>query len=129
MQPIRTFNVSPRLSPRLEPLRRLAYNLHWDWNVESKDLFRRLDPDLWESSHHNPVLMLGNISQARLQEVEEDEGFLAQMDRAARQLDDYLQERTWYDKQRGQKTGDGSLATQHTLHESTRYAKECYAPT
>ncbi|PSB45660.1 alpha-glucan phosphorylase [Cyanosarcina cf. burmensis CCALA 770] len=127
MQPIRTFNVSPRLSSRLEPLRRLAYNLHWDWNVESKDLFRRLDPDLWESSHHNPVLMLGNISQARLQEVEEDEGFLAQMDRAARQLDDYLQERTWYDKQRGQKTGDGSLATQHTLHESTRYAKECYA--
>ncbi|MCC5656108.1 alpha-glucan family phosphorylase [Nostoc sp. XA010] len=103
MQPIRTFNVSPSLPPRLEPLRRLAYNLHWDWNVDTKDLFRRLDSDLWESSHHNPVLMLGTISQSRLLEVVEDEGFLAQMDRADRQLDDYLQERTWYQKQREHK--------------------------
>ncbi|MDD1413103.1 alpha-glucan family phosphorylase [Dolichospermum sp. ST_con] len=102
MQPIRTFNVSPSLPSRLEPLRKLAYNLHFDWNVESKDLFRRLDPDLWESSHHNPVLMLGTISQSRLLEVVEDEGFLAQLDRAARQLEDYLQERTWYNKQRNQ---------------------------
>ena len=84
MQPIRTFNVSPSLPKPLEPLRKLAYNLHWDWNVETKDLFRRLDRDLWESSRHNPVLMLGTISQARLQEVAEDEGFLAQMERASR---------------------------------------------
>lgn len=106
MQPIRTFNVSPSLPPRLEPLRQLAYNLHWDWNVETKDLFRRLDLDLWESSHHNPVLMLGNISQARLQSAAEDDGFLAQMDRAVRQLEDYLQERTWYHKNRSEATGN-----------------------
>ncbi len=103
MQPIRTFNVSPSLPSRLEPLRKLAYNLHWDWSVEAKDLFRRLDPDLWESSRHNPVLMLGTISQGRLTEVVEDEGFLAQMDRAAQQLEDYLKERTWYQKQRAGK--------------------------
>ncbi len=100
MQPIFTFNVSPSLPSQLEPLRKLAYNLHWDWNVETKDLFRRLDRDLWESSRHNPVLMLGTISQERLQEVAEDEGFLAQMERAAQQLDDYLSERTWYRKHR-----------------------------
>ena len=69
MQPIRTFNVSPSLPPQLEPLRKLAYNLHWDWSVETKDLFGRLDADLWESSRHNPVLMLGTISQERLHEV------------------------------------------------------------
>ncbi|BAZ12902.1 putative glycogen phosphorylase [Calothrix sp. NIES-4071] len=103
MQPIRTFNVSPSLPSRLEPLRKLAYNLHWDWSVEAKDLFRRLDPDLWETSRHNPVLMLGTINQARLTEVVEDEGFLAQMDRAAQQLEDYLKERTWYQKQRAGK--------------------------
>lgn len=114
MQPIRTFNISPSLPARLEPLRKLAYNLHWDWNVETKDLFRRLDLDLWESSRHNPVLMLGTISQARLQEAAEDEGFLAQMDRAARQLDDYLQERTWYHKNRNQGSEQNS-------------SPECYA--
>ena len=101
MQPIRTFNVSPALPEALEPLRKLAYNLHWDWNVETKDLFRRLDRQLWESTRHNPVLMLGMISQARLEEVAEDDGFLAQMERASRQLDDYLKERTWYRKHRG----------------------------
>lgn len=103
MQPIRTFNVSPALPQRLEPLRKLAYNLHWDWNFETKDLFRRLDRDLWESSRHNPVLMLGTISQTRLNEVAEDEGFLAQMDRAARQLEDYLNDPSWYPKQRTSK--------------------------
>ncbi|MCL1475624.1 alpha-glucan family phosphorylase [Argonema antarcticum] len=100
MQPIRTFNVTPSLPPRLEPLRQLAYNLHWDWNVDTKDLFRRLDRDLWESSRHNPVLMLGTISQTRLQEVAEDEGFIAQMERAAQQLEDYHHRLTWYHKQR-----------------------------
>ena len=101
MQPIRTFNVSPSLPTNLEPLRKLAYNLHWDWNVETKDLFRRLDRDLWDSSNQNPVLMLGTISQERLQEMAEDKGFIAQMNRAAQQLDDYLKNRAWYRKQRG----------------------------
>ncbi|HEY9806708.1 MAG TPA: alpha-glucan family phosphorylase [Candidatus Obscuribacterales bacterium] len=100
MRPIRTFNVSPSLPSRLEPLRKLAYNIHWDWNFETKDLFRRLDRDLWESSRHNPVLMLGTISQERLREVAEDEGFLAHMERAVRQLDGYVTERTWYRKQK-----------------------------
>jgi starch phosphorylase len=139
MQPIRTFNVSPSLPPQLEPLRKLAYNLHWDWNVETKDLFQRLDRDLWESSRHNPVLMLGTISQARLTEVAEDEGFLAQMERASRQLDDYLKERTWYRKQRGLVSGQsvaptsvslgGSSKTeeQPTTANGQRLTGECYA--
>jgi starch phosphorylase len=122
MQPIRTFNVSPSLPQQLEPLRKLAYNLHWDWNVESKELFRRLDRDLWESSRHNPVLMLGNISQSRLQEVAEDEGFLAHMERAVRQLDEYLQERTWYRKQRSQQ-----LALKSQDEPKTTPKAECYA--
>ncbi|MGF1570216.1 MAG: alpha-glucan family phosphorylase [Nodosilinea sp.] len=100
MRPIRTFNVTPALPVRLEALRTLAYNLHWDWDVETADLFRRLDADLWEASRYNPVLMLGTISQDRLNEVAEDEGFLAQMDRAAQQLEDYLRDRTWYKKHR-----------------------------
>jgi glycogen phosphorylase len=132
MQPIRTFNVSPSLPKQLEPLRKLAYNLHWDWNVETKDLFRRLDRDLWESSRHNPVLMLGTISQARLQEVAEDEGFLAQMERASRQLDDYLKERTWYRKNRGLVSRHSSVANGKTEEQLTTDTgqstnNECYA--
>ena len=102
MRPICTFNVVPSLPPRLEALRKLANNLQWDWDVDTIELFRRLDPDLWESSRYNPVLMLGTISQQRLQEVAEDEGFLAQTDRALQRMEDYLRERTWYHKNRPQ---------------------------
>lgn len=107
MRPIRTFNVSPALPAPLEPLRSLAYNLYWTWNIEATALFRRLDRDLWEASRHNPVLMLGTISQERLQEAAADEGFIAQMQRAVRQFDQYLNEKqTWYRKQRGTAAGE-----------------------
>ena len=136
MQPIRTFNVSPSLPQRLEPLRQLAYNLHWDWNVETRDLFKRLDRDLWDSSRHNPVLMLGTINQERLQEVSEDEGFLAQMDRAARQLDEYLKERTWYRKYRriepmGEEANSNrsrsSFVPETASDRASLYSQECFA--
>ncbi|MFB2837618.1 alpha-glucan family phosphorylase [Floridanema evergladense] len=134
MQPIRTFNVTPSLPPRLEPLRQLAYNLHWDWNVDTKDLFRRLDRDLWESSRHNPVLMLGTISQSRLQEVAEDEGFIAQMERAAQQLEDYHHRLTWYHKNRKLSTGskvassgEDSEALPHRYDSLSTNQTECYA--
>ncbi len=100
MKPIRTFKVCPCLPARLEPLRKLAYNLYWDWNIETQALFQRLDRDLWEGTNHNPVLMLGTISQERLAEMARDEGFLAHLERCLKQLDNYLQERIWYRQNR-----------------------------
>ncbi len=110
MRPIRTFNIVPSLPPCLEGLRTLAYNLQWDWDVETIALFQRLDGDLWESSRYNPVLMLGSISQQRLQEVSEDEGFLAQLDRAIQRMEDYLSNRTWYHKRRPRPVDQESYA-------------------
>ncbi|WP_088893072.1 alpha-glucan family phosphorylase [Leptolyngbya ohadii] len=126
MKPIRIFNVSPSLPAKLEPLRQLAYNLHWDWNAETANLFRRLDRDLWESSRNNPVLLLGTISQERLREAAEDEGFLAQMHRAARQLEDYLTERTWYRKNR-QMRSISSAAAGSADAAGALNPKDCYA--
>lgn len=128
MKPIRTFNVSPALPPQLEPLRKLAHNLYWDWNFDATDLFSRLDRDLWQSSRYNPVLMLGTISQERLREVAEDEGFLAQMERADRQLDDYLRERVWYRKNRKtQPPADRKPSPLVNPESSVSKTSECYA--
>jgi glycogen phosphorylase len=110
MQPIRTFNVSPSIPASLEPLRQLAYNLYWDWNTEIKELFRRLDRDLWETTRHNPVALLAKVSQARLQEVATDDGFLAHMDRATGELNAYLTDRSWYKHQRGSNVGKECFA-------------------
>jgi starch phosphorylase len=93
MRPVKTFHVRPLLPEQLRPLQDLAYNLRWSWHHETIGLFRRLDRDLWEQTYHNPVLMLGAISQERLQEAAHDEAFLAHLDRVRRGLDEYLTRR------------------------------------
>src|SRR5580704_9066913 len=63
MKPVHVFNVIPSLPASLEGLRRLSHNLRWAWDHGTIELFRRLDSDLWESTGHNPVLMLGLVDQ------------------------------------------------------------------
>src|SRR5579872_2229882 len=97
MKPVHTFHVAPSLPAALEGLRPLAYNLRWAWDHDTIELFRRLDSDLWESTGHNPVLMLGSIDQAKLEAAANDESFLAHLDRTGRDLNSYLAaEATWY---------------------------------
>ena len=60
-------------------------------------MFRRLDSDLWEETGHNPVLMLGKISQERMQEAAADDGFVAQMMRVYQAFNRYMGTTdTWY---------------------------------
>lgn len=93
-----TYNVIPSLPENLEHLREIAYNLHWTWNPNSRELFRRLDRELWEETNHNPVMVLGSISQERLEEISRDDGFVAHLDRVYNSLQEYLEAKTWYSK-------------------------------
>jgi glycogen phosphorylase len=93
-----TYTVIPSLPPNLEKLRDIAYNIHWSWNPDSRELFRRLDAELWDETNHNPIMMLGNISQSRLEEVSHDDGFKAHLDRIYNVLKNYLDEKTWFQK-------------------------------
>jgi starch phosphorylase len=90
MKAIFKYNILASLPPRLKPLEKLAYNLWFSWHHEISELFRRMDADLWESSKQNPVHMLGAIAQGRLEELPEDAGFLADMDRLYEELERYL---------------------------------------
>ena len=93
-----TYNVVPSLPENLEKLREVAYNLHWSWNPDARELFRRLHMELWEDTSHNPVMMLGKISQERLMEVSHDDGFIAHLERVYNKLHSYLKEKTWFKK-------------------------------
>ncbi len=95
---IGNFDVIPSLPENLEPLREIAYNLYWSWNQDAQELFRRLNRELWEATHHNPVLMLGQIGQDELKDAAEDSGFVSHMNRVYLQLTVYMQEITWYQK-------------------------------
>jgi starch phosphorylase len=93
---IRTYTVLPCLPERLHTLQTLAYNLWWCWNADAVALFRRINPDLFEALDHSPIRLLGATEQKRFEQLEQDDGFLAHMDRVAAALDHYLSARTWF---------------------------------
>jgi starch phosphorylase len=84
------YSVVPNLPPQLEALSRLAYNVTFSWKGEIRDLFQRADARLWLKCGHNPVLMLGLLSQERLDELSGDQGFLAQLERLSQDFDRYI---------------------------------------
>ncbi len=96
MRPAHTFHVTPQLPGNLERLRDIIYNLHWTWNHEAADLFRRLDQDLYREVGQNPVKLIARISQDRLEEASHDEGFLSHLERVWLDFEVYKSDKTWY---------------------------------
>jgi len=96
MSRVHAYHVIPCLPARLQCLHKLSLNLRWSWHHPTIELFRTLDPDLWEETGHNPRLILGRIDQRRLTELCGDEAFLAQMDRASASLETYLAGSGWF---------------------------------
>ena len=95
---LETFRVVPAVPPQLDKLREMAMNLLWSWDEELRAIFPRLDRELWDRSGQNPVLMLGLISQQRLDELARDDGFRSLYDRVCRHFASYLGETTWWDR-------------------------------
>jgi glycogen phosphorylase len=103
MKPIATFKVRPSLPEALQPLLRIAYNLRWSWDAGAVQLFLRLDRDLWETTGHNPVLLLGSVDQSVLEAVAHDDSFLAHLEGVVAKLDGYTSGHgTWYQREHKQ---------------------------
>ncbi len=101
-RPIYTYSVAPSIPQPLQRLYALAYNLVWVWDHELLELFMRLDSDLWEETHHNPVQMLGAIKQKRLNTLSRDEAFLGELERAWDRYAQYLDvSSSWFQKRHG----------------------------
>src|SRR5262249_41116074 len=92
----RTFTVLPHLPDRLQALHYVAYNMWWSWNHDAVAIFRRIDDDGFEAVGNSPVKLLAAIDQSRLEQLLDDDGFLAHMDRVAQALDHYMTSSTWF---------------------------------
>jgi len=90
------FTVVPSLPKELAGLQRIAYNLWWSWEPEAIGLFKRLDPELWRLTRHNPLEVLGSLQQATLESLMSDEGFMTHLAQVEERLNEYLASRTWY---------------------------------
>ena len=110
-KPIQTLSVIPLLPEALEGLREIAYNLHWSWSNDTIELFRRLDRELWESSGHNPVLMLGAIDQEKLEEAAANDAFLDHLNRVRTSLASYMAaEHLWFSRVGRDRVGSCTIA-------------------
>ena len=74
MKALRSFTVRPTLPAELAALEEVAFNLRWSWDDQTRDLFRWVDPDLWDASVHDPVRLLGLVSRERLDALARDAG-------------------------------------------------------
>ena len=120
MNKVRTFTVKPSLPKQLEGLEALAYNMFWSWNAEYIDLFKRIDPKLWEACGHNPVKLLGSVSQARLEDLALNDGFVYHLEKATEDIKEQLEAPTWFEKVYSNKTKPliAYFSAEFGLHES-----------
>ncbi len=84
--------VGKTLPSRLQALEELAHNLWWCWNTEARELFERIDPELWEAAERNPIALLDKLPVTRMHQLEEDEIFLGQMDGVYARFREYMAE-------------------------------------
>jgi len=81
MSHLQTFQVFPAIPEPLSFLQVLARNLWWCWHLDAIELFRRVNPRLWDQSGRNPIVFLTLIPQKQLDELSKDESFLAHQQR------------------------------------------------
>ncbi|HXC61764.1 MAG TPA: alpha-glucan family phosphorylase, partial [Nitrospiria bacterium] len=62
-----------------DSLAELALDMRWSWNRYADEVWRRLDPTLWDLTH-NPWVVLQTVSRAQLQRVLADPSFRKEID-------------------------------------------------
>ncbi len=98
MRAVRRFTVRASLPESLSGLGDLATNLRWTWHPPTRDLFASMDAELFNRVR-DPLRMLTALPPARLDELAVDDAFLAHAREAVADLDRYLAEPRWYQKQ------------------------------
>jgi len=81
MSYLQTFQVFPNIPEELSFLTTLSRNMWWCWHLDAIELFRRINPRLWEKAGRNPIVFSTMIPQERLSELAEDESFLAHQEK------------------------------------------------
>jgi starch phosphorylase len=85
-----------------ERLGALASNLWWTWNPDVVTIFRELDPVRWRELDHNPVALLRELTDDRIDARARELALHSRIQQAHRRLQEYLRHRaTWGDVHAG----------------------------
>ena len=123
MEPIVRVPVAPgasfHLPPKLEGLRRLAYNLWWSWHPRARVLFSRIDAGAW-ARYRNPIPVLsGPVAWDQLLA---NPAFMAEYEDILREFDTYMANGAdhWFSRRHGEDLS-GPIAyfcAEYGFHES-----------
>ncbi|MFP4542846.1 MAG: alpha-glucan family phosphorylase [Candidatus Kapaibacterium sp.] len=100
MKPLQSFIVTAKLPESISKLKVLAYNYRWCWNTETKELFSRIDRELWEEVNHNPVLLINKLPQETLENLAQKIDFTTYLDNVYAEFNEYMQSDKWFNKLR-----------------------------
>jgi starch phosphorylase len=101
MKALRSFTVRARLPEALAPLQELAMNLRWSWDGRTRDLFRWIDPGLWDQVRHDPVRLLGVVHRERLDALAREPAFMTFLGEVHDDLQRYLATPRWFQGRSG----------------------------
>lgn len=72
----RDITIESRVPAQLSVLQEMAHNVWWVWNNEATEMFKAIDPELWNAVGENPVLMLNRTSYERFEEIIADKALM-----------------------------------------------------
>jgi len=82
----------------LDSLEALALDMRWSWNHAADELWRQLNPELWDLIH-NPWVVLQTISRDQLRRCLADAGFREMMDKILSSEKETASGSTWFQQQ------------------------------
>jgi len=80
----------------LAGLREVSHNLWWSWDFDAQQVFNELAPRLWETSNHNPSVLLADISEQEILGRLGNADFASSVQKVIRKFHAYMKDtKTW----------------------------------
>jgi starch phosphorylase len=79
----------------LAALKEIALDLRWSWNHAADELWRMLEPELWELTQ-NAWVVLQTVSQKRLDEAFADPAFRSELEEVLRERKEAAERTRWF---------------------------------
>src|SRR5580658_1110657 len=95
------YSLLPTEIEGFDSLAELALNMRWSWNHATDDVWRQLDPDLWEITH-NPWVVLQTVSRDRIERASADPAFRKIVDGLVQTRRNALESPAWFQQNHAQ---------------------------
>jgi starch phosphorylase len=95
------YNLLPTEIEGFDSLAELALDMHWSWNHATDEVWRQLDPELWEITH-NPWVVLQTVSRDQIERVLADPAFRKNVDDLLRSKRQAAERPAWFQQKHPQ---------------------------